>query len=110
MATARRAATGGTDEARRAGMSAASSVTTMPTTMATISGRALITSEPSMSMTLVSSEAMPSPSTKPATEPTSPTARASMTTARRTWRRLAPMARSSAISRVRCATTIENEL
>ena len=35
---------------------------------------------------------------------------ASPTTERRTWRRVAPSMRSSASSRVRCATVIENVL
>ena len=39
-----------------------------------------------------------------------PTASDSPITEPRTWRRLAPMARNSAISRRRCATTIENVL
>ncbi len=54
--------------------------------------------------------AIPIPATNPSAEATNPVTNASRTTDVRTWRRLAPIARSSAISRVRWATMIENVL
>ena len=51
---------------------------------------------------------MPSP--RPSTDAMAPTTAASATTEASTWRRLAPRARSSASSRVRCATRIEKVL
>src|SRR5262249_25570039 len=51
---------------------------------------------------------MPTP--RPTTDANRPTRTASVSTDTRTWRPLAPMARSRAISRSRCATTIENVL
>ncbi len=50
------------------------------------------------------------PASMPSTAPTTPTASASPVTSSRTWRRLAPSARSSANSRWRWATVIENVL
>ena len=52
--------------------------------------------------------AMPRP--RPTTDATAPTTRVSAIVARSTWRRLAPIARSSADSRLRCATMIEKVL
>ncbi len=54
--------------------------------------------------------ARPMPATNPMVEATRPTITASNSTEPRTWRWPAPMARSSASSRLRCATTIENVL
>ena len=50
------------------------------------------------------------PTPRPTAEATTPTTTDSNSTERSTWRRLAPMARSIAISRVRWATTIEKVL
>ena len=54
--------------------------------------------------------ARPSPSTMPTAAPVMPTTAASSSTATRTWRPLAPTARRRAISRVRWATMMANEL
>ena len=110
-ATSRMAASGGTREARQAGTSEEITVTIRPVAMATTTELGRIASAPSGSWsTAPSRAARPRPTTKPMAEPTSPTTAASTTTARRTWRRRAPMARNRAISRVRCATTMANEL
>ena len=50
------------------------------------------------------------PTNNPMVDPISPTANASISTERRTCRRDAPIARSRASSRLRCATRIENVL
>jgi hypothetical protein len=115
-AASRRAAIGLVRDARTAGPIAATRVATRPTTRATTSVPAEITMPPAGSAPpatekmALSSPAMPSPAAKPRIEPTSPTASASTTTATSTCLRAAPTARSSAISRVRCATRIENVL
>ena len=54
--------------------------------------------------------ANPMPSTVPIAEATTPSTTASATTMRITWRRLEPIARSVAVSLVRCATVIEKAL
>ncbi len=54
--------------------------------------------------------AMPIPTSTPTIEDTTPITKASITTEVITWRPLAPSARNSASSRVRCATMIENVL
>ena len=68
-----------------------------------------------MSIPMVSSstfrpDATPMPAARPTTEAMSPTTTASSSTEPSTWRRLAPMARRSAMSRPRWATRIEKEL
>ena len=50
------------------------------------------------------------PTATPTADASTPTTTDSPNTCPITWRWLAPIARSSAISRVRCATTIENVL
>ena len=50
------------------------------------------------------------PAKMPSTEAMRPTATASTSTEPSSWRRLAPSARSSPFSRVRCATVIANVL
>ena len=110
------AAIGGTREAFRAGTIAEMIVTPVPTTSATITVCALMTvppagmSNPNASSTAFSplDSAIPAPS--PITDTNKPTSTASVSTDPMTWRPLAPRARSSAISRSRCATTIENVL
>ena len=54
--------------------------------------------------------AKPSPARMPTTEPIRPIVSASSSTELSTWRRVAPSVRSSASSRERCATVIENVL
>ena len=54
--------------------------------------------------------ARPMPPTRPAIEPSRPITADSISSVHVTWRRLAPMARSSAFSRCRCAAVIENTL
>ena len=116
-ATSRIAASGGTRDARRAGMTAATTVTprrrrpprSRPSSGFTTrppAGR----SSPKPASTPLSRPATPMPATKPSTEARSPITNASTSTDPITCRRLAPTARSSAISRVRWATMIENVL
>ena len=54
--------------------------------------------------------AMPMPARMPTADARMPTTTDSPMIETSTWRVLAPIARSSAISRVRCATTIEKVL
>ena len=110
------AAMGETLVARRAGMTAAATVTTTPATrpMAAVRPRNTIgadgSSKPMARMIASSPWAAPSPRTMPAAEATMPTSRASVSTEPMSWVRLAPMARSRPSSRVRWATRIENVL
>ena len=104
------AATGGTRDARHAGTRADTSVTTTPTTRAMTAALGRTTRLPGRSNRFTSTDATPRPSMKPMTDPRMPIASASTNTDRRTWRRLAPTARISAISRPRWATMIANEL
>ena len=110
------AAIGDTRVARRAGVSAAASVTSMPTTRARITVRGSITvpvlgrSAPMLLKSALSAPATPIPATTPATEPTSPMIAASSTIPRRICPRVAPSVRSIPSSRMRCATVIENVL
>ena len=67
-------------------------------------------STPADANTLLMSLASPMPAATPITEATVPSASASTTTERSTWRRVAPSARISASSRERCATVIESVL
>ena len=106
------AATGGTRAARTAGIAAATTVTRTPTTSETtivrvsstvdVSGRSRPSSRSSWSR--------PTPRAMPASNPsadaTTPTRKASSTTDRTTCPPVAPIARSSPSSRVRCATRI----
>ncbi len=114
--SSRIAATGGIEDARRAGAYADSSVTPVPTTTATITVRTASTIEPDGSPTLSASSrvrnpnASPTPPATPTALPATPMIPASSSTERRTWVRLAPTARSSASSRSRCATIIANVL
>ena len=115
-AVSRRAASGGTRPARRAGSHAASTVTSTPATNVLTNADVLMakpcvgTSKPvALSSALSNCESrMPIP--KPMTEPTTPIAVDSTSSARETCRRLAPMARSSAFSRRRWAAVMENTL
>ncbi len=108
------AATGAMRTARRAGLMAATSVTPTPTIRQTTTVRAWKTKEPDGSVnpkalsSFSSPRAASTPSPSPITDATSPTITASPSTERNTWRRLAPTMRSSASSRVRWPTVMEN--
>ena len=115
VAPSRTAAIGGTRVARSAGRRLASSVTRMPTSIATITVRVAKTSplfgsvKPTASKSLNSPFASPSPRNSPTIEASMPTTSASTTIELSTWRRVAPSVRSVANSRVRCAIVIESE-
>ena len=89
---------------------------TTPTMSDTMSVRGSITTPPAgMSMPsadspLFSTADTPMPATKPMIDATIPMTSASTIMLPSTWRRLAPMARSRAVSRWRWATMIENVL
>ncbi len=68
------------------------------------------TPKPMAPRSAFSAEARPIPATMPTTEKTKPMTAASPSTEVSTWRRVAPMARSRAISLARCATMIEKVL
>ena len=110
------AAMGGTLPALRAGDRAAATVTPVPTSRAMITVRAAKTMPPAgMSMLRAASRALSpaataTPTPRPTAEASSPTVTASASTEDRTWRRVAPSARSRPFSRVRWATVIENVL
>ena len=112
----RTAEIGGTRVARRAGTMLATSVTSVPVSIATITVREATTvpvfgsSTPMAANSAVMPWAMPRPSTSPRTEATMPTTRPSTTTERMTWRREAPSVRRVANSRERWATVIESVL
>ena len=112
----RSAATGGTRVARIAGASAATIVTTTPTTIDTMIVRLSMTvpfdgsSKPIALNSARSPAASPMPSRMPTTAPAKPRNRPSASTERRTWAREAPSVRSIPNSRARCATVIENVL
>ncbi len=65
---------------------------------------------PNASSSALRPTAASTPSPRPISEAASPTRTASPSTDRNTCRRLAPTMRSSASSRVRCPTVIENVL
>ncbi len=67
-----------------------------------------VTPKPLSSASSPSAASTPSP--RPIRDDTSPTIPASSSTERKTWRRLAPTMRSSASSRVRWPTMMENVL
>ena len=115
-APSRSALTGAMRVARRAGPIAASTVTPMPTTRQTttvchgilrpVAGRP----KPTSSKTRFRPHAKPRPRTRPTSVAASAITKASPTTVPRICRRLAPMVRSIANSRVRWATVMENVL
>ena len=115
-APSRRAATGGTRVARRAGAREASSVTIVPTAIGTITVRGWMVTpasgrpNPTASNSAPSSFAKPTPAAMPMPDAMSPTASASPSTLRRICRRMAPMVRSIANSLMRWATVIEKVL
>ena len=112
----RRAATGGTEAARRAGNQADSSVTGIPTTSAAITVRAVSCSvssgrvNPPAASSACSATAISSPNPIPTTDATAPMSPASSTTEPTIWRRLAPTARNRASSRVRWPRRMANVL
>ena len=112
-APSRTAAIGGTRVARSAGRSAERSVITMPTIRLTTTVRVAKTvalfgrSMPIADMSLSRPTARPKPRKRPATAASAPTTSASPSTEAITWRRDAPIVRSVASSRIRCATVIE---
>ena len=112
----RSASTGATRVARTAGASAPASVTSVPTSRHTITVRDSSTrlvvgrSMPSALKSALIAFAKPRPARMPTTEPTMPMVSASSITEVSTWRRVAPSVRSSASSRARWATVIENVL
>ena len=111
---ARIASTGRTLPAFRAGASAESTVTTVPTTSGTTTastdnpipdcGRGM----PNVFIPARITNTSPAPATTPSTEPNNPTKAASSATDRVICPRDAPNARSNANSFVRCATIMEN--
>ena len=115
-AASRSAATGGTRMARHAGSRPAASVTSVPTSMATITVRALNTrpaSGRSICIELSTASrptAMPKPAPIPMSEASRPMLSASSITEPSTWRRPAPTIRSSPNSRERWATVIDRVL
>ena len=116
VAPSRTAAMGGTRVARIAGNSPAKSVTPTPTMSATITVRSANTrsADGSSTPSARNSPSIPSASNTPSPRPTSdarsPMTRDSRITEPRICRRDAPIVRSVANSRVRCATVIENVL
>ena len=116
IATSRIAAIGGTRDAFRAGTSAETTVTVVPTRKEATTAEIGITmwlagmSKPIASSSALRPPASRMPRPKPIADATTPTTTASPRIESVTCRVAAPIARSSAISRVRCATTIENVL
>ena len=115
-ATSRNAAIGATLLARRAGNTAETTLTSVPATSEMITVPLEITTDPDgRSMPIAdiidaSPAATPTPASRPVTEAIKPTASASTSTDDITCLRPAPIARNIAISLVRWATRIENEL
>ena len=112
----RSAATGGTRVARRAGARVETSVTRTPTSIDTQIVRPAITmpeegsSKPTLLKSAFRPAATPIPSTSPAALPRTPSTAPSASTERSTCPREAPSVRSSANSRARWATVMENVL
>ena len=110
------ACTGAIRPTRRAGKYAATMVTSTPTTYDATTVRGPNTSgcpdrsRPNWPNRTRSAIASSTPSPRPIVEPSSPSTNASSCTDQVTCRREAPRARSSASSRLRCATRIENVL
>jgi hypothetical protein len=102
--------------ARRAGSQADSVVTATPTANDTARAELEMaigpsgSSIPNCDISFASPVATPTPAASPAAEATAPTMVASINTDPLTWRPEAPMALSSAISRVRWATVMEKVL
>ncbi len=116
-APSRSAAIGGTRVARRAGANDAARVTPTPTASGTITpGQACTVTpasgrpNPTALKSAPSSFAKPTPARMPSTDAARPTMSASPSTVVSTCRRIAPMVRSIANSRMRWATVIEKVL
>ena len=115
-ATSRSAASGATREARTAGASDASSVIRIPTSGAMTSVVVLIvrppagSANPNASNSAFKPWASAKPRPRPTAEATTPTTIDSPASDQNTWRRSAPIARSSADDRWRWAAMIENVL
>ena len=115
-AVSRMAATGGTRPERSAGRSADRTVTSSPTTIVRMIVRGSTVSpfegrsRPRAENAAFSPRASSMPRPSPMMEPTSPTTTDSSRSDTATCRRLAPIARISAFSRLRCATVIEKTL
>ncbi len=107
------AATGAVRAARRAGSTAAMTVTTVPTAtlhrmVVGVTGRLAPMSTPIRPLrAALAPWATATPSRMPSPDPTTPTMAASPSTLRSTWPREAPRARSSASSRERWPMSIE---
>jgi CelD/BcsL family acetyltransferase involved in cellulose biosynthesis len=112
----RSAAIGAIRVARSAGTTLAMTVTTTPTSSEMTIVRIAITdavagrSAPIAVNSARRAGTSASPPSSPSSDAVRPMIAASSTTERSTWRRVAPSIRSSASSRVRCATVIENVL
>ena len=108
--------TGATRPARRAGAQAENRVTTKPSTSGVTTDEVASARSPAgmprsrASSTMKIACASPNPATTPIAEPTSPVTAASASTDRVICPREAPIARSSASSRSRCATSMEKVL
>ncbi len=104
VATSRMAARGGTDAPFQDGKMAATTVMPTPTTRVMMIVDVFTTkpcegsSKPTASSTLSRSAARPMPARSPKMDASRPTATASASSAPRTWRRLAPMAREQSPS------------
>ena len=115
-APSRSASTGGTRVARSAGEMDEMTVTIVPTTSATTIVRVSITipfegsSTPTPLNSALSPWAVRIPRPNPTADPTIPRTKPSPITDRITCPRFAPSVRSSANSRIRCVTVIENVL
>ena len=102
--------------ARSAGKRPATTVTSVPTSSETTIVRVAKTvsvfgrSRLSATKSSFRPTARPRPLKRPTTDATKPITSASTITEERTWRREAPIVRSVANSRVRCATVIESVL
>ena len=116
VAPSRTAAIGGTRVARIAGKRPAASVTSTPTANDTMivrsaKTRSAVGSSKSKSRNIAwIPSARSTPRARPRSEAKMPIASDSRITDVRTWRREAPIVRSVANSRVRCATVIEKVL
>ncbi len=110
------AAIGGTRVARSAGPTEATTVTTTPTSSATMIVRGRISIDVAGSPKPIASKsawmpfAIPMPTARPMSDASTPTTSASPITLRSTCPRVAPRVRTIPNSRTRCATVIEKVL
>ena len=109
------AATGGTRVPCQAGSAPAPAVSSVPRPRQSSTVRRLTTNPPESGTSSADSNAFmpwasPTPASTPSTEATSPITAASSRVARNTWPRLAPTSRSSAVRRVRWASTMAKVL